>query len=77
MENARKVTKHIQRIGKHLNVYGEYGKLGLFAVHKIVFEYAESIKTYSENKRKESMAYAYTEKTQRDFQRFLVIRQET
>jgi hypothetical protein len=44
MENARKVTKHILRIrGKHLSIYGEYGKLGFFAEHKIVSEYAESI----------------------------------
>ncbi len=33
----------------HLRVFGEYGKLGLFAVHKIVSKYAESIRTYSEN----------------------------
>jgi hypothetical protein len=44
MENARKVSKRIRRIrGKYLNVYGEHGELGLFAVHKIVSEYAESI----------------------------------
>jgi hypothetical protein len=37
MENARKVSKHIRRIRrKYLSVYGEYGKLGLFAVHKFV-----------------------------------------
>ena len=44
MENARKVSKHIQRIRrKDLSVDGEYGKLGLFAVHKIVSVCAESI----------------------------------
>jgi hypothetical protein len=44
MENARKVSKRIQRIcRKYLSVYGEYGKLGLSAVHKIVSEYAGSI----------------------------------
>jgi hypothetical protein len=33
MEIARKVSKRIRRIrGKYLNVYGEYGKLELFAV---------------------------------------------
>ncbi len=43
MENARKVSKRIQRIRRrYLSVNGEYGKL--FAVNKIVFEYAESIK---------------------------------
>jgi hypothetical protein len=32
MENARKVSKRIRRIcGKYLSVYGEHGKLGLFA----------------------------------------------
>jgi hypothetical protein len=36
-------------------LYGEHGKLGLFSEHKIVSEYAESIQTYSENTRKESM----------------------
>ncbi len=35
-----------------LSAYGEYGKLGLFAVHKIVSVCAESIYTYSKNKRK-------------------------
>jgi hypothetical protein len=44
MENARKVSKRIRRIrGKYLSIYGEHGKLGLFEVHKIVSEYAESI----------------------------------
>jgi hypothetical protein len=44
METARKVAKHIRRIRrKYLSVDGEYGKLGLFAVHKIVSIYAESI----------------------------------
>ncbi len=44
MENAWKVSKHIRRIsGKYLSLYGEYDKLGLFAIHKIVSEYAESI----------------------------------
>ena len=44
LENARKVSERIRRIrGKYLSVYGEHGKLGLFAVHKIVSEYAESI----------------------------------
>ncbi len=39
----QKVSKRSRRIcGKYLSVYGEHGKLGLFAVHKIVFEYAES-----------------------------------
>jgi hypothetical protein len=56
MENARKVSKRIRRIrGKYLSVHGEQGKLGLFAVHKIVSEYAESIFMYSEDARKESM----------------------
>ncbi len=56
MENARKVSKRIRRIReKYLCLYGEHGKLGLVAVHKIVSEYAESIQTYSENTRKESM----------------------
>ncbi len=44
MENARKVSKRIRRIrGKYLCVYGENGKLGLFAVHKIISEYEEII----------------------------------
>jgi hypothetical protein len=44
MENARKASKRIRRTcGKYLSVYGEYGKLGLFAAHKIVSKYAESI----------------------------------
>jgi hypothetical protein len=56
MENALKVSKRIRRIRrKYLSVYGEHGKLGLFAVHKIVSEYGESIQTYSENTWKESM----------------------
>ncbi len=43
-ETARRVSKHIRRVRrKHLSVEGEYGKLGLFAVHKIVSECAESI----------------------------------
>jgi hypothetical protein len=28
---------------KYLSVYGEHDKLGLFAIHEKVFEYAESI----------------------------------
>jgi hypothetical protein len=56
MENARKVSKGIQRIrGKYLCVYGEHDKLELFAVHKIVSEYVEGIQTYSKKTRKESM----------------------
>ncbi len=56
MENTRKVSKRITRIcRKYLSVYGENGKLGLFAVNKIISEYAESILTYLENTRKESM----------------------
>ncbi len=44
MGNARKVSKRIWRLRrKFLSVYGEYGNLGLFAVHKIVSECAESI----------------------------------
>ncbi len=44
MENARKVSNRIRRKrGKYLSVYGENCKLGLFAVHKIISEYAESI----------------------------------
>ncbi len=55
-ESAQKVSKRIQRIrGKYLSVYREHGKLGLYAVHKIVSDYAESIKTYSENEGKESL----------------------
>ncbi len=43
-ENARKVSKQIRRIRrKYLSLYEEYGKLGLFAVHKIVSVCAESI----------------------------------
>ncbi len=35
MENVRKVSMRTWRIrDKYLGVYGEYGKLGLFAVHK-------------------------------------------
>ncbi len=37
---------------KYLRVYGEYDKLGLFAVHEIVSVCAESILTYLENTRK-------------------------
>ncbi len=56
MENAWKISKGIRRIrGKYLSVYGEHGKLGLFAVQNSVSEYAESIQVYSENMRKESM----------------------
>ncbi len=55
-ENAQKVSKRSRRLrGKYLSVYGEHDKLGLFAVHKIVFKYAESILTYSENAGKESL----------------------
>ncbi len=44
-KNAQKVSNRSRRIrGKYLSEYGEHGKLGLFAVHKIVSEYAESIK---------------------------------
>ncbi len=36
-ENVQQVSKRIRRIpGKYLSVHGEHGKLGLFAVHKIV-----------------------------------------
>jgi hypothetical protein len=38
-----------------LSVYGKYGILGLFVVHQIVSECAASIKTHSENTRKEFM----------------------
>ena len=56
MENVRKVSKRIRRIrGKYLSVYGEHGKLGLFAVHKIVSDYAKSIYMYLENALKESL----------------------
>ncbi len=56
MGNARKVSKRIRRLRrKYLSVYGEYGNLGLFAVHKIVSECAESISTHSENAWKEYM----------------------
>jgi hypothetical protein len=65
MENARKVSKRIRRIrGKYLSAYGEHDKLGLFAVHKIVIEYAEII-------------YVYMEKTQKDSWCILLIRQKT
>ncbi len=38
------VSKRIRKFRrKYLCVYGENGKLGLFAVHKIISEYAESI----------------------------------
>jgi hypothetical protein len=44
METAQKVSKHIRRIRrKYLSLDGEYGKLGLLAVHKIVSVCAESI----------------------------------
>ena len=39
----------------YLSVDGEYGKLGLFAVHKIVSDYAKSIYMYLENALKESL----------------------
>jgi hypothetical protein len=56
MGNAWKVSKRIQRLRrKYLSGYGEYCNLGLFAVHKIVSECAESIQTHSENTRKEFM----------------------
>jgi hypothetical protein len=56
MGNAWKVSKRIRRLRrKYLSVYGEYGNLGLFAVHKIVSECPESIQTHSENTRKEFM----------------------
>ena len=56
MGNAWKVSKRIRRLRrKYLSVYGEYGNLGLFAVHKIVSECPESIQTHSENMRKEFM----------------------
>ncbi len=43
VETARKVSKHILRIRrKYLSVDGEYGKVGLFAVHKIV-SYARKV----------------------------------
>jgi hypothetical protein len=44
-ENAQKVSKRSRRIrGKDLSVFGEHGKLGLFAVHKIVSEQGITIK---------------------------------
>jgi hypothetical protein len=60
MENMQKVFSRIRRIwGKYVRV--RYTKntaqLRLFAVHKIVFEYAESIQTYSEIRSKYSSAY--------------------
>ena len=55
-ENAQKVSKRSRRIrGKYLSVYGEHGILGLFAVHKIVSDYAKSIYMYLENALKESL----------------------
>jgi hypothetical protein len=43
-ENTRKVFKHLWRLrGKYLSVYRENGELALFAKHKIISEYAESI----------------------------------
>jgi hypothetical protein len=74
MENARKVSKRIRRIrGKYLSVYGEHGKLGLFAVHKIRIrgKYSNVFGEYVER------IYAYMEKTQRDSWRILLIRQKT
>ncbi len=63
MENARKVSKHIRRIrGKYLSVYGEYGKLGFFAVHKI-FKYAERFEVFGEYA---EGIYVYIKKKQRD-----------
>ncbi len=45
MENTQKVSKRIRRISrKYLSVYGENGKLGLFAVNEIISEYAEVFK---------------------------------
>jgi hypothetical protein len=47
------VNKKERKKGKCLSVYGEYGNLGLFAVHRVVSEYAERI-------------YAHMERTPRD-----------
>ncbi len=66
MENARKVSKHIRRIrGKYFSVYGENGKLGLFAVHKIISE-SNSRKVLNVFGEYAERIYAYMEKTQRD-----------
>jgi hypothetical protein len=44
MKNARKsIYKHSENTRKVISVNGEYGKLGLFAVHKIVSKFAENI----------------------------------
>ncbi len=47
--------------GKKLSLYREYVKSGLFAVHKIISQYAESIEPYSENMRKESTVCVHGE----------------
>jgi len=52
MEKAQKVSTCIRII---CGAYGYMAKLGLFAIHKIVSEFAEINKTYSENTGKESM----------------------
>jgi hypothetical protein len=56
MENARKVSKRIQRIrGKYLSVYGENGKLGIRGKYLNVFrEYAEIISAYMEMVQRDS-----------------------
>ncbi len=57
------------------SVYGECGKLGLFAVHKIVSEYCgKYLNVFGEYAER---IYAYMEKTQRNSWRVILIRQET
>ena len=55
MKYEREESKTIQNIcGNYSGVNGKYGKLVLFAVHKVVFKYMASVLTYWENTRKES-----------------------
>jgi hypothetical protein len=73
-ETAQKVSKHIRRIRrKYLSVDEECGKLGLFAVHKIVSDgkYLNVFGEYAET------IYAYMEMMQRGSWRILLIHQET
>jgi hypothetical protein len=62
-ETARKVSKHIRRIcRKYLSVDGEYGKLGLFAVHKIVSVCAKVFKHIRRIRGKDLCIHGYNAK---------------
>jgi hypothetical protein len=79
MENAWKVhvSKCIWRLRrKYLSVYGEFGILGLFAVHEIVSKTRKEVKHIRRICRK-NLCVPHTWGRRKETQRILLICQET